>query len=140
MEAMKAKESAKSNAYKNMKAKMLEFKTAKGAKPLDDAAEISLIKKMVTELKNDAEIFEKNGRTDLSKPALDEASYLEAFLPNEATDEQIEDVVKEWCRDNGTDGQIEKKQMGVVIKYVKSVLPNADGAKVSNIVRKYIIG
>ena len=45
MKAVKEKNTSKVNALKNLKAKMLEFKTAKNAKPLDDAAEIGIIKK-----------------------------------------------------------------------------------------------
>ena len=36
MSAMKEKNNEKANAYKNLKAKMLEFKTAKDAKPMGD--------------------------------------------------------------------------------------------------------
>ena len=86
MSAMKEKNNEKANAYKNLKAKMLEFKTAKNAKPLDDAAEINIIKKMVTELYNDAELFVNNNRNDLAEPAKIEAVYLEAFLPKEASE------------------------------------------------------
>lgn len=134
MGAMKSKDTVKTNAYKNLKAKMLEFKTAKVAKPLDDAAEITLIKKMVTELKNDADLFEKNGRTDLSVPALDEAKVLEAFLPEEATPEQIITVINNWRNENNVE-EIDNKSMGQVIKYVKATLPNADGAVISNIIK-----
>ena len=35
--------------------------------------------------------------------------------------------------------QIPKKQMGNVIKYVKSKLPTADGKMISEIVKKYIV-
>ena len=83
MKSMKEKNTIKANALKNLKAKMLEFKTEKNAKPLDDAAETTIIKKMVTELHNDADLFNRNNRNDLAESATNEAAYLEEFLPKE---------------------------------------------------------
>ena len=133
MSAMKEKNSEKANAYKNLKAKMLEFKTAKNAKPLDDAAEITIIKKMVTELHNDADLFETNNRLDLAEPARIEASYLEAFLPKEASLEEIKAVIEA----NLTEGMT-MKDMGILIKTVKSKLENVDGKLVADTVKNYL--
>ena len=133
MSAMKEKNSEKANAYKNLKAKMLEFKTAKNAKPLDDAAEITIIKKMVTELHNDADLFETNNRLDLAEPARIEASYLEAFLPKEASLEEIKAVIEA----NLTEGMT-MKDMGILIKTVKSKLENVDGKLVANTIKNYL--
>ena len=133
MSAMKEKNSEKANAYKNLKAKMLEFKTAKNAKPLDDAAEITIIKKMVTELHNDADLFETNNRLDLAEPARIEASYLEAFLPKEASLEESKAVIEA----NLTEGMT-MKDMGILIKTVKSKLENVDGKLVANTVKNYL--
>lgn len=133
MSAMKEKNNEKANAYKNLKAKMLEFKTAKNAKPLDDAAEINIIKKMVTELYNDAELFVNNNRNDLAEPAKIEAVYLEAFLPKEASEEEIKVVIEEYLTPDMT-----MKDMGNLIKSVKSNFENVDGKLVANLVKTYL--
>ena len=133
MSAMKEKNNEKANAYKNLKAKMLEFKTAKNAKPLDDAAEINIIKKMVTELYNDAELFANNNRNDLSEPAKIEAVYLEAFLPKAASEEEIKVVIEEYLTPDMT-----MKDMGNLIKTVKSNFENVDGKLVANLVKTYL--
>ena len=57
MEAMKSKDKVASETYKLLKAKILEFNTAKNAKPYNDAEEINLIKKMIEERKNTAQIY-----------------------------------------------------------------------------------
>ena len=49
MEAMKARDKVASETYKLLKAKILEFKTAKNAKEYTDAEEIKLIQKMIQE-------------------------------------------------------------------------------------------
>ena len=133
MKAMKEKNTAKTNALKNLKAKMLEFKTAKNAKPLDDTAEIGIIKKMVTELHNDADLFNKNSRNDLAESAMKESEYLEEFLPKEATIEEIKASVEQNIEPGMT-----MKDMGRLIKLVKSMFDNVDGKLVADTVKEYL--
>lgn len=133
MKSMKEKNTIKANALKNMKAKMLEFKTAKNAKPLDDAEEIGIIKKMVTELHNDADLFNKNSRNDLAESAMKEAAYLEEFLPKEATLEEIKAAVEQNIEPGMT-----MKDMGRLIKLVKSMFDNVDGKLVADTVKEYL--
>lgn len=133
MKAMKEKNSTKANTFKNLKAKMLEFKTAKNAKPLDDAAEIGIIKKMVTELHNDADLFNRNNRNDLAESAMKEAEYLEEFLPKEATLEEIKAAVEQ-----NIEPEMTMKDMGRLIKLVKSMFDNVDGKLVADTVKEYL--
>ena len=133
MKAMKEKNTAKTNALKNLKAKMLEFKTAKNAKPLDDTAEIGIIKKMVTELHNDADLFNRNSRNDLAESAMKESEYLEEFLPKEATIEEIKAAVEQNIEPGMT-----MKDMGRLIKLVKSMFDNVDGKLVADTVKEYL--
>ena len=133
MKAMKEKNTIKANALKNLKAKMLEFKTAKNAKPLDDAAETIIIKKMVTELHNDADLFNRNNRNDLAESAMNEAAYLEEFLPKEATIEEIKAAVEQNIEPGMT-----MKDMGRLIKLVKSMFDNVDGKLVADTVKEYL--
>ena len=133
MKAMKEKNTAKTNALKNLKAKMLEFKTAKNAKPLDDTAEIGIIKKMVTELHNDADLFNRNSRNDLAESAMKESEYLEEFLPKEATIEEIKAAVEQNIEPGMT-----MKDMGRLIKLVKSMFDNVDGKLVADTVNEYL--
>ena len=133
MKAMKEKNTIKANALKNLKAKMLEFKTAKNAKPLDDAAETTIIKKMVTELHNDSDLFNRNNRNDLAESAMNEAAYLEEFLPKEATLEEIKTAVEQ-----NIEPEMTMKDMGRLIKLVKSMFDNVDGKLVADTVKGYL--
>lgn len=133
MKSMKEKNTIKANALKNLKAKMLEFKTAKNAKPLDDTAEIGIIKKMVTELHNDADLFNKNSRNDLAESAMKESEYLEEFLPKEATIEEIKAAVEQ-----NIEPRMTMKDMGRLIKLVKSMFDNVDGKLVADTVKEYL--
>ena len=133
MKAMKEKNTAKANALKNLKAKMLEFKTAKNAKPLDDAAETAIIKNMVTELHNDADLFNRNSRNDLAESAMKESEYLEEFLPKEATLDEIKTAVEQ-----NIEPEMTMKDMGRLIKLVKSMFDNVDGKLVADTVKEYL--
>ena len=143
MSAMKEGNATRSNALRDLKNELLKFKTSKeGAKAcgdnegnIPDAKEISILKKMVDELKSDAKIFEDNGRKDLAIPRLEEADILSEMLPQEASEEDIRKEVEKFI---ASVGEFTKKEMGNCIKHVKSVLANADGKKVSQIVMSYL--
>ena len=45
-QAIKEKDHTKTKVYRNIKAEILKYKTSKNAKPYDEAAEISILKKI----------------------------------------------------------------------------------------------
>ena len=134
MEALKAGEKIKAGAYRMLKSEFLVFKTAKNAKPLDDAAEISIIKKMIKQRQDAAKEYLEAGRLELADNELDEVAVLKVLLPAEITEEQITEAVKEIVN------TVEpvKKNMGVFIKAVKDKYPTADGKMVSQIVLTFL--
>lgn len=145
-DAMKAQESKKLNAYKNVKAKLLEFKTSKeGAVicnknngEIPDANEIAVIKKYLKELIGDMETYKETNPT-LYKESETEYNYLKDFVPAEASEEDIKKAVNDWVDANITDpNNIQKRMMGQIIAYTKSVLPNADGSLVAKVVNASI--
>lgn len=135
MEAIKSKDENRKKVYKNIKAKILELKTAKNAKVYDDAAEIAMLKKMHSELVTDKGIFLTNGRSDLADAAQSEIEVFEELLPKAATKEDIQKVIDDWI---ATNGEINQKAMGLVMKEIKNKLPSADGKVASELVRNMI--
>ena len=134
MEALKAGEKVKAGAFRMLKSEFLVFKTAKNAKPLDDAAEISIIKKMIKQRQDAAKEYLEAGRLELADNELDEVAVLKVLLPAEITEEQIKEAVKEVAN---TTVPI-KKNMGVFMKAVKAKYPAADGKLVSQIVSTFL--
>lgn len=134
MEALKAGEKVKAGAFRMLKSEFLVFKTAKNAKPLDEAAEISIIKKMIKQRQDAAKEYLAAGRLELADNELDEVEVLKVLLPAEITEEQIKDAVKEVA--NTTEPV--KKNMGVFMKAVKAKYPTADGKMVSQIVSTFL--
>ena len=134
MEALKAGEKIKAGAFRMLKSEFLVFKTAKNAKPLDDVAEISIIKKMIKQRQDAAKEYLEAGRLELADDELDEVEVLKVLLPAEITEEQIKEAVKEVA--NATVPI--KKNMGVFMKAVKAKYPTADGKMVSQIVSAFL--
>ena len=131
MEAMKAKDKVASETYKLLKAKILEFKTAKNAREYNDSEEIALINKMISERTDAAIIYLENNRQDLADDEYAQIKVLQGLLPDLPTEEDINEYLDQYYP-NG----IEKRSMGLVIKEVKSALIGADGKVVSECVKK----
>ena len=64
--ALKSQNKTELRAYRNLKAEIQFLKTAKNAKPYDEAVEISLINKMVAKLSDSITQFQKAHRQDLA--------------------------------------------------------------------------
>lgn len=131
-EAMKNKEMNKVATLRLVKTKMLEFITAKNAKPLDEAAEMQILKKMATERKESIKIYEDAGRTELAEKEKIELDVISEFLPKETTDEEINAKIDELVANGKV---LEQKTMGLFIKEIKAAYPGADGSKVAQLVK-----
>ena len=148
---MKSRNQTELRAYKNLKAEIQAFKTAKNAKPYDEAAEIQLISKMCKKLEEGILGFSEAGREDLVSEYRDELAVLKKLLPEPVNESQVCSELSEWCRENHFTQKfqtaigyeehliIPKKEMGDAIKHLKSKFPQADGKLISNIVKKYCI-
>ena len=145
--SMKAKNQVELRAYKNLKAEIQTFKTAKNAKPYDEAAEISIIKKYCEKLEKSILSFSEARREDLVTEYSDELEVLRKLLPKPVSESDIEYILYNWADEenfmdySGSDLpkiRIPKKEMGRAIKYLKSKFPQADGKVISEIVKRFI--
>lgn len=149
--SMKSRNQTELRAYKNLKAEIQAFKTAKNAKPYDEAAEIQLISKMCKKLEDGILGFSEAGREDLVSEYRDELTVLKKLLPEPVNESQVCSELLEWCRENHFTQKfqtaigyeehsvIPKKEMGNAIKHLKSKFPQADGKLISSIVKSYTI-
>ena len=137
MTAMKGGEKARAEVFRAIKSEFLKFQTAKNAKPLDDAAEIGILRKMLKEREEDAKLYAEKGRADLAEANEYEASVLADLLPKAASVEDIMAQMEAFIASTG-EPTLEKKNMGACVKFVKAALPTADGKTVSTLVMKVI--
>ena len=156
--SMKSKNQIELRAYKNLKAEIQVFKTAKNAKPYDEAAEIQLISKMCKKLEDGILGFSKAHRDDLVAEYSDELEVLKKLLPEPVNESQIYSELCIWAGKNKfietfltkdwgysydaietSKPFIPKKEMGNAIKHLKSKFPQADGKLISTIVKSFIV-
>lgn len=133
-ESLKNKKSVDLKVYRNIKAEIMAFKTQKGTPVFDEAAEINILKKYASKLEDSKNQYSQAGREDLVSECIDELEVLQKLLPEPVKESDIEAYVAHWY-ENG----IEKKNMGSVIKEIKSQYPGADGKMISEIVKKHLI-
>ena len=142
-ESLKNKKTSELKVYRNLKADIMAFKTQKNAPTYDEAAELKIIQKYVTKMEDSEKQYSQAGREDLASECRDELEVLRKLLPEPVTASEIYEELRYWAEKNhyineeiASEIQIPKKEMGVIIKYIKSKLPTADGKIISEIVKE----
>lgn len=97
-QAMLDKDQPRTEVLRAIKNEFLVYQTAKNAKPLDDAAEIAILNKMIKQRKDSAEQYKQAGRVDLES---NEISFINTFLPKKATVEDIHNAICNLCAGKG---------------------------------------
>lgn len=136
-QAMLNKEKEKLEALRAIKAALLLARTDKGAtgEP-DEQAEVQILKRLVKQRKESAEIYKTNGRDELAEQELFQLSIIEKYLPAQIGEDDIIKVVKETIQETGAQGI---KDMGKVMgASVKKLAGKADNKTVSEIVKKLL--
>ena len=139
--AMKAKDETALMALRSVKTAIMQYKTSpnfKGKRDenLTDSDVIKIMQKMVKERKETAEVYKNAGRVELAEKELSEASIIEAYLPKQLTEAEVEELVKAAISEVGATSM---KDMGKVIASV-NIKANGctDGKTISNIVKKIL--
>jgi len=101
---------------------------------LDDEDMSKLLRSLVKQRRDSVEQYEKAARQDLADKEKAEIAIIEAYLPQSASQEEIERAVAAAIQETGA---ASLKDMGKVMKATQSQLAgkNADGRLVSDIVK-----
>lgn len=131
--AMKSKEEARLSALRMIKAALMKAKVD-SPKPLDDAAEMQILKSLVKQRLDAAEAFRNAGREEQAAKEDAERALIEAYLPAAATDAEIDAAIEEALHETGA---TTAKQMGLVMKAAQARLKGktVDGKAMSEKVR-----
>ena len=130
--AMLNKQASALRAYRAVKTAFIEYKTAKNAKPLDEVAEINIIRKMISAREDAIQQFEAANRLELAKAEAEEIIYLKPMLPPEASEEDIRVYAESVITEKGM------QNMGKYIKVIKEKFPTTDGKLISTIVKSLL--
>ena len=150
-QAMKSHNKEELLVYQAIKTEIINYKTAKNAKPYDEAAEISILKKMVKQREDSEKQYLEAGRKNLAIQEYNESEIIKKLLPASVNKSDIMLVLWEWVNTKGflvqfnenpndfSELRIPKKEMGSAIKYIKAKFPQADGKIISEIVKEYLV-
>jgi uncharacterized protein YqeY len=149
------KNGAAKEAYRAIKAELLLNSSSKNPKPegkslmtktftigVDEEPfditinelDLSIIRKQVEIREEQINMYESNSRKDLADMYKEQNKYLKELLPPTISKEQIQEAVVTAYPNGFT-----QKEMGKVIKEIKSIYPTADGKLISEVVKKHII-
>ena len=137
--AIRAKDSLKLEALRAIKSAVLLAKTATaGDVDLTEEEEIKLLQKLVKQRKDSAVIFKEQNRDDLAAPEEAQARVIAQFLPDQLSQQEIEQIVDEIVAKTGAQGM---KDMGKVMGMAsKEMAGKADGKTISTIVKQKLNG
>jgi uncharacterized protein len=131
--AMKGKEEARLSALRMIKAALMKLKVD-SPKPIDEAAEMQVLKQLIKQRIDAAEMYHKAGRTEQAEKEEAERKLIESYLPAGASEEETDAAIAAAMAETGA---TTIKQMGLVMKAVQAKLAgkSVDGKMLSDKVR-----
>lgn len=132
-EAMKAKDADRLSTLRMVKANLMNRKIEKGSDLTDEEVQKAL-QSLVKQRRDSIEQYEKAGRAELAAKEAAEIGHIEAYLPQAATPEEVEQAVAEAVAETGATSM---KEMGAVMKAAQARLAgkSADGRMISETVK-----
>ncbi len=133
LDAMKAREAARLSALRMIKAALMKQKVD-SPKPLDETDEMQVLKSLIKQRSDAAEMFRKAGRVEQAEKEEAEKALIETYLPARASEAEIDAAIAEALAETGVTSL---KQMSVVMKATQAKLKGktVDGKALSDKVR-----
>ena len=134
--AMKEKDTLKKEVIQIVRAGVLQIENDNKIDNLDDDSVLSVISKEIKKINDVMPDFEKAGRQDLIDEANKKIELLKAYLPEQLSEAEIEEIVAETIKEVGAQSIRDMgKVMGSVTAKTKG---KADNKLVSTIVKKLL--
>ncbi|HXI25404.1 MAG TPA: GatB/YqeY domain-containing protein [Pyrinomonadaceae bacterium] len=136
--AMKAKDAARTSTLRMVKAAITN-REKEGGDALTDEDVTKLLRSQMKQRRDSIEQYQKAGRQDLVDKEQAELAIIETYLPQAASQEDIDQAVAAAVAETGASSM---KDMGAVMKAAMAKLAgkNADGKMVSETVKKLLTG
>lgn len=134
--AMLAKERKKLDALRAVKSAILLLKTNGSGEAISQEAEIACLQKLVKQRKESAELYKQQNRMDLYEDEAFQQAVIEAYLPEQMSEEEIRTALQQIIRETGASSM---KDMGKVMGAAqKAFAGKADNKLVSSIVKELL--
>lgn len=131
-EAMKAQNVVQREMYKFIKARLQNYMTQPGTPELTEAVEIQTLNKILKELIDERDNNAKLNKEDRVKELNGQIEVVQALLPKQATEEEINDAIDEYIKTNGA---IAQKDMGKMMSYLGGKFTNLDRKLANTLIR-----
>ncbi len=135
--SMLARDKVSLEALRGIKKEFLEAKTAKGSNgELSDEQALTIIRRLLKQRKDSAEIYQQNGRPELAEAELAECHVLERYLPKQLNEDELLPIVRLAAEQHGiTDPKQGRRLTGMLCKQLAG---QADGKLIGEVVRKVL--
>jgi uncharacterized protein YqeY len=132
--SMKAKDAVRTSTLRMVKAAIMH-REKEGAGELSDEDVLKLLRSQLKQRRDSVDQYQKAGRQELADKEIAEIAVIEFYLPQAASEAEIEQAVTDAITETGATSM---KEMGSVMKSVMAKLAgkNADGRLVSETVKK----
>lgn len=137
MDAMKAKDTVRLSALRNIKKFIIEAKTAgTSVDELPDADVIRIISKLAKQGTDSAELYKSQNRQDLADEELGQVAVMQEYLPKQLSDAELTEAVKAIIERTGATSM---KEMGKVMGIAsKELAGKVEGKAVADKVKQLL--
>ncbi|WP_077308580.1 GatB/YqeY domain-containing protein [Terribacillus halophilus] len=134
--AMKARDKETLSVIRMVKASLQNEAIRTGNDTLSEDEELTVLSREVKQRKDSLQEFQEAGRDDLVQKQEAELQVLKGYMPEQLSEEELEDVIKQTIAEVGATS---KKDMGSVMNAVMpKVKGKTDGSLVNKIVNKHL--
>ena len=91
--AMKSKDKVKATILRSFLSNLKKIEIEK-KEPIEEHEYLSIVKKMVKQLKESIDVYSQAGRIELAEKEKSELSIIEAYLPKQFSEEEILELIK----------------------------------------------
>ena len=134
-QAMKNKEKDKLGVIRMIKA-AIQNESIKVGHDLSQEEELTVLSREVKQRKDSLHEFEKAGREDLVEKIRTELKYVELYMPQQLSEEEVSEIVKQAIAEVGASSKAEMgKVMSVIMPKVKG---KADGSLINKLVQQHL--
>ena len=134
--AMKAKDANRLSTLRMTKSALMNEENKRGVGTvLTDEEILKVLQTLVKQRKDSLRQYEQAGRAELAEKEAAELAVLEEYLPQNATEDEIENAADEAVNETGASSM---KDMGAVMSAIKEKLSGktVDGKTASEIVKR----
>ncbi|WP_047986328.1 GatB/YqeY domain-containing protein [Ornithinibacillus californiensis] len=135
-QAMKNKDKERLSVIRMVKASLQNESIKLGKNELSEDEDITILSRELKQRKDSLQEFKSAGRDDLVEKLETEIKIIQAYMPEQLSDEELSAIVQETIQETGASS---KKDMGKVMSAIMpKVKGKADGSKINKLVQEHL--